>query len=527
MFFFLLALMFTGYAGVQTDEATFAAPLFRTWRFFEIPVGSYKVPLMNMSYYGALKTWLYATIGFISHPTAEWIRVPAIVIGAITILVFWRLLLRVHSRRAAWVGSILLATDTSFLLTTTFDWGPVALQHLMLVAAMFFAVRWYQTARSSSLAMAAFCCGLGLWDKAVFIWVLAGLLVGLTLFIAGIRERLTWRVMAMVPLALVLGALPLIVYNLAGDQKFGTIRSSVNAGPKLGWEQARLDLRTLQSTWNGSALFGYIVNEDGAPLPRPPRSQLERASFKVRAWAGEHRRNVMGLALVAAMLLLLVLWRTPARRPMLFCLITFSVAWLYMVMSGGGVAAHHAVLFWPLPHLLVAVAFAEGSRQVRFGKWALAVVLGFLAVNNLLVTNQYLYQLIRDGAGDVWTDAIFPLASGLKDSNASQIVLADWGLADSLCVLNEDKPPVRSADYPFMADNDSPDQRKADLELLADSKAVWVEHTAGHENPPGANGRFLNAARRAGFDPVTLQTYYDRNGRPMFRTLRSTPMKVR
>src|SRR4029077_2939643 len=100
---------------------------------------------MNMPYNGTLKTWLYAPLVLFWRPSAALIRIPAILMGGATILLFCALLHRIHGRRAAWVGGILLATDTSFLLTTTFDWGPVVLQHLLLVAALFFAVQWFQT----------------------------------------------------------------------------------------------------------------------------------------------------------------------------------------------------------------------------------------------------------------------------------------------------------------------------------------------------------------------------------------------
>ena len=142
-----------------------------------------------MSYNGALKTWIFAPVLLFSRPTAALIRVPAIVVGGVTIVLFGMLLDRVHGRRAAWTGSILLATDTLFLLTTTYDWGPVALQHLLLVAVMFFAVRWFQDGREGSLAAAAFCCGLAFWDKAVFVWIFSGMLAGLLLFVSAIRAE--------------------------------------------------------------------------------------------------------------------------------------------------------------------------------------------------------------------------------------------------------------------------------------------------------------------------------------------------
>jgi hypothetical protein len=508
LLFLVVGCIFVNYAGIQTDEALFASPLFRSWQFFSIPIGSHSLPLMNMSYNGTLKTWLYAPLlRHAGRPTAALIRVPAILIGAATMVIFWGLLCRVHGRRAAWAGCILLATDTSFVLTTAYDWGPVALQHLLLAAAMFCAVRWFQTAATGSLAAAAFCCGLAMWDKAVFIWVFTGILAGSLVFMSGIRKRLTWGRVAIVLGALSLGALPLIVYNFAGEQMFATIRSNAPSGSGVTFGEVLQKLRVLRWTADGSALFGYLADEDWAPQPKPARSRLERVSFSIRRLTGEHRRNNMLPAYCGALLLLPLLWRTRARKAMLFCLVAIVVAWIFMAsIRGGGGAAHHAVLLWPLPQLFLAVAFAAAAQHLRFGKWALGVVVGWLALANLLVTNQYLYQFIRDGAGDAWTDAIYPLADGLRRTDASQIVLPDWGLSDSLCVLNRDRPVTHFAEDPLLADGQ-----------LSDRKAVWVEHVAGHEMLPGVNGRIMDAAHRAGFEPVMLRIYYDRNGRAIFQ----------
>ena len=105
LLFLLVGCIFVNYAGIQTDEALFAAPLFRSWQFFSIPIGPYNLPVMNMSYNGALKTWLYAPILLsAARPSAALIRVPAILMGAATIVIFWGLLYRIHGRSASWVG---------------------------------------------------------------------------------------------------------------------------------------------------------------------------------------------------------------------------------------------------------------------------------------------------------------------------------------------------------------------------------------------------------------------------------------
>jgi 4-amino-4-deoxy-L-arabinose transferase-like glycosyltransferase len=503
--FLLLGLCFVDRAGIATDEAALEATLFRSWRFFSVPVFHHNVPVMELTYIGELKTWLYAPIFVIFNPTAAAIRVPAILMGALTVLMFGVLLERVHSRRAAWVGSIFLATDTSFLLTTVHDWGPVVLQHLLLGATMLLAVRWFQTASNAALAGAAFCCGLAVWDKAVFIWILSGLAAGCLLFAGEIRMRLTFRRAITAAIALCLGALPLIVYNLTGPEKFATVRSNMHKANGLSSIWFVYNLRQLEAAWDGSALFGYLVSEDAGPRPGSPHSLLERASFVVHSLAGEHRENRMTLASCGAVLLFPLLWRTRARKLMLFSAIAIVVAWLHMDLAGGGGAAHHAVLLWPLPHFFIAVALAEASLQVRFGKWALVAIVGLLAIGDLLVTNQYLYGFVRNGPTETWTNAVYPLASDLKQAHASQVLLPDWGVTDSLCVLNRDNPPVHPAEEPF---------------VVSDTNAIWVDHTPGREFSKGVDERVLAAARSEGFEPVMMQTYYDRNGRAMFQSFK-------
>jgi hypothetical protein len=503
--FTLLGLCFVNRAGIATDEAALEATLFRDWRFFSVPLFHHNVPVMELTYIGELKTWLYAPIFMIWNPTAASVRVPGILMGAFTVVLFGALLQRVHGRRAAWVGSILLATDVTFLLTTVHDWGPVVLQHLLLAAVMLLAVRWFQTSSSASLIGAAFCCGLAFWDKAVFLWIFSGLVVGCVLFVREIRARLTRRSAVVAILAFCLGALPLIVYNLSGPEKLATVRGNLHRSNGLSSVWFVYKLRQLETAWDGSSLFGYLVSEDPGPRPGWPDSLLERASFAVHGFTGERRHNFMIAALCAALLLTPLLWRTPARRSLLFAVIAIVVAWLHMALAGGGGAAHHAVLLWPLPHLVIAIALAEASLRIQFGKWALAAVTGLLVAGNVLVMNQYLYQFIRNGEPVTWTDAVYPLAEDLSRSRASQILLPDWGITDALCVLTRDTPQTHPVEEPF---------------AISDTDAIWVDHAPGQEFSKGIHERVLAAGRRAGFEPVMLKTYFDRNGRAMFQSFK-------
>ena len=174
--FFLIGLTLLPYPGLQNDEALAASPLFRLTDAMEhISVFGHDAPTMLMAYLGALKTWIYAIVFHLFPPSYLSIRLPALIIGTATVWIVFLLVEKIHTRLAAWLAALVLATDPIFVLTTTFDWGPVAFQRFLLTAAgIFLVVRFHQSGAARDLAFSFFCFGLGFWDKALFAWLFGG-----------------------------------------------------------------------------------------------------------------------------------------------------------------------------------------------------------------------------------------------------------------------------------------------------------------------------------------------------------------
>ena len=102
-----------------------------------------------------------------------------------------------------------------YLITTCFDWGPVALQHLLVLGGMLLTLRFYQERQEAALAAAFFLFGLALWDKALALWMLSGLGIAvISTFPRQFFATLTKRRLATAVLAFGLGSLPLLVFNL-------------------------------------------------------------------------------------------------------------------------------------------------------------------------------------------------------------------------------------------------------------------------------------------------------------------------
>ena len=129
-----------------------------------------------------------------------------------------------------------------------------------------------------------------------------------------------------------------------------------------------------------------------------------------------------------------------------------TVAWLLMALThDAGTSAHHVVLLWPFPILFAAIALA--SLPWRPLAWTAACV---MIAMNLLVLNQYVYQFARDGAGDVWTDALTPLSASLDAYADRTIYVIDWGLYENLNLLHEGRLDFRILIGPVNTDSPTP-----------------------------------------------------------------------
>ena len=518
LLFFLTGSAFVSRLGIQNDEALFANGIFKPYAVaYSFPWGRAGLPLMLMSYLGTLKSWIYRPIFQRFGTGVSAMRVPMLLAGVASVWLFYLLLRRVAGVRAALFGCGLLATDSLYLLTTCFDWGPVALQHLLLVSGMLLLLGFYQRRSHLRLAWGCFLLGLAMWDKALAIWMIGG--IGLALImvfpkqIAGVA---TLRRVAISVLAFALGALPLIVYNI--EKPLATFRGNAS------WDASELagKGRLLAATADGSALFGWLNSEEWQTQnPRPPRGVLQSISARISALAGRPRHSLLLYAFGLA-LLLAPLARGHALRAIVFALVAMTVAWAQMaITANAGGSVHHAILIWPLPQMVIAISFAAASRRLRAaGIPALAVVLAGLMVSGLLVTNQYHFLMVRNGGSPNWTDAIFRLADYMKGVSPNNVFCMDWGIMDSMRLLSRGKLPLRVGTDPIT----KPALNDADREYLARTISgaghLFINHTKNFEFFPGVNDKFVKYAAGTGYRRQVMAVISDSNGRPVYEVYR-------
>jgi len=517
-YFLLWGTLLIPYPGVQNDEALFGQVLYKpiSGAFFINMFGA-RIPIMLMTYVGCLKSWLYKPIFTLWPSSVPSIRIPVLVTGVITIWLFWLFARKAVGDRAATVGTILLATDSTFLLTTCFDWGPVALQHFLMIAGVLALISFYQTRREKMLALGFFLFGLGLWDKALFSWTLGGLGVAtLVVFPLELWRQLNWRRLIIAGLSLTVGAFPLLWYNVQQDGI--TFRGNA----KFSRQDFGQKLAALKATADGSALFGYMVPRTDVREVRNADTVLERASVAVSHATGKPGRNFTTYAFALALVTLPLLWGTRARKPMLFSLLLMVVVWLQMAFTkGAGTGAHHVVLMWPWPMFFIGTGFAEASLHLRrMGVAVLAGILLTMAVTNCFVTNQFLAELIEDGPATVWTDAVFSLADYLRGHTSTDIYTVDSGTNNPLRLL--DRGTLRLQEATFLILKDTPDALDRTLlrKMITNDNTLLIAHTTQFEAFKGINDRLDTIATGLGYQRRLITRIFDHEGRPVFHLVK-------
>ncbi|MBC7928635.1 MAG: glycosyltransferase family 39 protein, partial [Bryobacteraceae bacterium] len=275
--------------GMQTDETLFAAGVYGPYSESNvITIAGHPVPLMVMTYVGTLKAWMYRPILAI-FGTSPWaVRLPGVLLSALSVFVFSLLAVSVTKSRAALLAGLMLACDPIYVLYSRWDHGPVVTLHVLLVFALLFFVKFWQDQRLRWLALGSLCLGLGLWEKAVFMWLLVGLAVSLPIafgprtFIRSLRPRALF----VASLFFVIGAAPLIVYNVKHSMVTFRSNTKLDTGAVAGKTEL------LKSTFNGDALFGSMMREPWDGPVKDPMGPLEVAIAKVSELGGERRKGL-------------------------------------------------------------------------------------------------------------------------------------------------------------------------------------------------------------------------------------------
>lgn len=487
--FILLAVPFIERLGLYEDETLFGLAVFPPYHLvgYSENVFGYELPLMIMSYVGTLKSILYKLIFSAVDPSLATVRLPMVLAGGATVAIFFYLVRDVAGHLAAILATLLLATDTLFILTTTFDWGTVALQHLLLTTGVFCVLRFVMRGHLLYLAAGFFFFGLAVWDKALAVWLLGGFSVAaLLVYPRELWQLATWKNILIAIVSFVIGAGPFLCYNL--NHPGTTFKQSAH----WSTDDFIRKMGNMKRTIDGSALLGWLAN-------------LERDQGGWFLWL-----------LVICAFLLPFCWRRPAFRPVVFTIIAFFAGWVQMVFtkSAGG-SVHHSILLWPLPQFAVALILATcADRFGSIAKWGAIVAVAIVSASNLALLNQYRSDMDRFGPSAWWSHSIFALAKVPAVAGAKHVASTDWGFCYALHLIKRGGPP----NFPFIDHHGASDPEVA--EWIPHDDVVVVRRVRGREMMPGIADALERMMLNQGFVHETLDHVPDEQGNKLFEIYR-------
>lgn len=217
LLFFVLTSMRLDAQGLYYDElhqatASFAYIGEKPVQFSLLNI--HDIPIMNMSYSGAIKTTIYGLYLRISHQgfsDTSWRLV-----GIFFVCIALVLLCIIIGKKISWLGFItfylFLITDSTVILTTRHDWGPTALAlalRIILIAVWLSGELKNQVSWKNSLFLGVL-VGFSLFEKLSSVALLLPL--GIMMFFSHRRRKLKQVFACMI--GGLIGLMPLILANL-------------------------------------------------------------------------------------------------------------------------------------------------------------------------------------------------------------------------------------------------------------------------------------------------------------------------
>jgi hypothetical protein len=530
-----LSLAWISLPGPDADEALFVAVWYRysplAMYVDHIRVFHSKIVTMVGSYNGALKGWVWSLF-FAAGRSVYTMRVPAVLLAAVTLALFYRWARRVYSQPTAAVALLLAAIDPAYIVSSRIDSGPVVLQRLLFMAGIMAGTSWaLDPARAarvwSRLAVSGFFFGLALWDKATFAWCLLALAATLLVLFPGqVRQRLRPASIAVFVFFLCLGSLPLLLYNARtatrGTREVTSLESFDAETWNLKWHNFRLTL-------NGYYLYGTMGGESIDRSEVATVHDTGQRLLDALGWFAPERGTWLLWALAAAALVgVAAAWRR--RRAILFPLLLALAHWIAVSLTRGAGGPHHFTLIYPFPHLGIAAAgfwlWEESSRLPRaitfVARRGLALALAAVVLTELAYDARQLsaFRQIR-GAG-IWSDAIYDIAGYLKAHRPDLVVNMDWGFGNPLLFLTDDQ--VRQKEFYEKIAFEPPENQAAHVEelvpLLSRPNTLFLTHTEPFLCFPATGKVFEQALTKAGRRARLVRRFYQSTGEAVAQLVR-------
>src|SRR6266849_7894946 len=446
------------------------------------------VPLLIMQYVGALKSWLYTPIFRVFAISPATIRLPAILLAAATLLIFYQLMRA--KLGAVWATIVLwiMAVDPANVFLTRPDFGMAVLMHFFQAAIL---ALWFSYRDKPELWKAILifvCLALGCFDKFNFVWLaLAFLIATLVCYPDSVKN-----IWSSPPRFVAWTAVVFVVIGLGTILHFVWALRALLYFPSVGTTAVLLNWSRLLETLSGTAMANLMFESSAGIIGLIPGWLILADGF---------------LALTCLLLPVSKAETREHRKNGIFCLLIGFLIFLQIVITPLAGNPWHYSMIWPLPLLAFAFLTKSLSMQIAgkiLGRVA-AVLPGCAAVLvfavNVHNTAAYLSHFRwNHHYSPVWSPEIYSLSDYINKHGweAKSIISVDWGLHNQIHALAPKKLRERMQERWFFTDLEKQNQEEqiGNLNHLFPAGKIFVVMFAESTNAflPTSRGRNLPAA---------------------------------
>jgi hypothetical protein len=462
------------------------------------------LPFLISPYMGALKAWGYAPIFRLFGVSALTVRLPAILLAALTLLIFYRAMRDSVGHAWAAIAVWIMALDPANLFPSRLDWGPTVLTHFFQAAILALWFSYRDKPRQWKLVLICVCAGLGFFDRFNFVWLLSAFAIGICLCYPDSLQNL-WvstprftRWVAIIVALLALGIMLYLILPLLLNVPHPTRAPTTNL--QLKWHG-------LAGTLSGAAVAHFIFEN--------PAGILRFASYWLIVVNGF-------LALACLFLPMTNALARENRKNGLFCFLIGFLIFVQIMITPQAGGPHHYLMIFPCPFLAFVFLTRSLYDHFRTKKLSQIVALPLVAAAtciffvNIHNTMSYLSHFRSNPHyTSCWSPEIYSLSRYVNEHGfqAKSIIYVDWGLHIQLHALAPKELRRRMHDdwptFQKLSQKDKESQTAALNDIFPAGKSLAVTFAPSKEMFPDTRRNFLAAlAAQPEFKPRLLKEFW-------------------
>lgn len=470
--YFLIALSKINWLGLQFDEVIFSNIAWGGIDNSIIFKKLFSIPVMIMPYMGALKSYVYYLIFHIFGASVISVRLPMIILTTFSLFFIYRSVDYFFDKKTAWLTTLLLVLNPSFISFTLFDVGPSAFE-LFFKTLLFLLIALYiRDKRGRWLLMILGCLILGLYNKLNFIWIVNSALLALMMSDFNFIKKISkYRGLFLIPFIIFIYIF--IKYN------FWSAVGLNGFFPRL-----QVILGGLAELVKGNLFLNYLG-----------------------VWPGFWIKDLVLIlwCLVVISTLIIKISQKHKDKNYFYVLSFIALMIFQMAVTTRAGNPWHMFMVEPFLTLLFVISCNFWFKRNYFIK----VILGIVVLYGLWNNYQWFFGNKQEFTNIMWLKSIYALSDYTKNSKYHFVSL-DWGFHNQLIMFDPIVGKYEEIWGPLITNYVSEEQK---LTLINNKEIRFIAYTSIDKNSGimSARGLWFDYVKNMGRKVVIENEFFDGN----------------